>query len=78
MSEKRPAAVFTFHTTAAAMAMERLCRERGLPGKLAPTPRSVTADCGICWAAPLEDKDRLANEPGVPEFSGIYEREMAL
>lgn len=76
MREKRPFVIFTFHTTAAAMAMEKLCLARDLPGRLIPTPRSVTADCGIAWAAPLECRALLENAAGVPEFAGVYEREL--
>mgnify|MGYP002748009001 CR=1 FL=1 len=43
--------VVTFHTTAAAMAMEALCKEQSLPGRLIPTPRELTADCGMAWPA---------------------------
>ena len=76
MREKRPFVIFTFHTTAGAMAMEKLCLARDLPGRLIPTPRSVTADCGIAWAAPLECRALLENAVGVPEFAGVYEREL--
>ena len=76
MREKKPYVVFTFHTTAGAMAMEKLCRGRGLPGRLAPTPRSVTADCGIAWIAPPESRQLLESAEGKPEFAGIYEREL--
>ena len=76
MREKRPTVIFTFYTTAAAMAMEKLCRARALPGRLGPTPRSVTSDCGIAWMAPLADRAVLENIPGAPEFAGIYERDL--
>ena len=76
MREKKPTVIFTFYTTAGAMAMEKLCRTRGLPGRLGPTPRSVTSDCGIAWMAPLSDREVLENAPGAPEFAGIYEREL--
>jgi len=76
MREKKPSVVFTFYTTAGAMAMEKLCRERNLPGRLAPTPRSITSDCGIAWIAPLPDRAELESLPGAPEFSGVYEREL--
>ena len=52
--EKKEYVIFTFHTTAAAMATEKLCQERNIPGRLIPAPRSITADCGIAWAAPPE------------------------
>ncbi len=51
--------VVTFRTTAAACAMESACRETGLPGRLIPVPRSVTAGCGLCWAAPPESREAL-------------------
>ena len=76
MREKKPTVVFTFYTTAGAMAMEKLCKARGLPGRLGPTPRSVTSDCGIAWMAPPSDREILENAPGAPEFAGIYEREL--
>ena len=76
MREKKPCVVFTFHTTAGAMAMEKRCRERSLPGRLAPTPRSVTSDCGIAWIAPRECRPLLENAAGAPDFAGIYEREL--
>lgn len=46
MREKKLWLVITFHTTAAAIAMEKLCRAKGLPGRLIPVPRELTADCG--------------------------------
>ena len=59
MREKKLYLVITFHTTAAAMAMERLCRERALPGRLIPVPREITADCGMAWRAGTEDRAAL-------------------
>ena len=59
MREKKPRCVITFATTSAAMAMERCCREGGLPGRLIPVPRSITAGCGMCWAAPPDAREAL-------------------
>lgn len=53
--------VVTFRTTAGAMAMEAACKEAGLPGRLIPVPRSVTAGCGLCWAGPPESREALEN-----------------
>ena len=74
MREKELRCVITFPTTAAAMAMEDFCRERGLPGRLIPVPRSITAGCGVCWSAPLEDREGLeeAVMEGRVTISGIY------
>ena len=74
MREKKPTVVFTFYTTAGAMAMEKLCLAWGLPGRLIPVPRAITANCGIAWSAPPEDRERIlaaAAEGGVPT-AGVY------
>lgn len=41
--------VATFPTTTAAITMERLCGQLGLPGRLIPVPRSISASCGMAW-----------------------------
>ncbi len=74
--EKKEYVIFTFHTTAAAMAMEKLCIKRSIPGRLIPAPRSITADCGIAWAAPTDERGRIESEPGIPEIAGVYLREL--
>ena len=51
--------VVTFHTTAAAMAMEAFCKAQNLPGRLIPTPRELTADCGMAWCAPVDAGETL-------------------
>ena len=58
MREKRPYFVVTFYTTAEAMATERVCKEKGIDGKLISAPRSVSADCGIAWRCQPENKDK--------------------
>ena len=52
MREKTEKIVVTFRTTAGAIAMERACHAADVPGRLIPVPRSITAGCGMCWAAP--------------------------
>ena len=59
MKQKTPRVVVTFHTTAEAMATERACRDGDLAGKLISAPRSLSADCGIAWSAPLETRGAL-------------------
>ena len=49
----------TFRTTAGAMAMDGLCRENNVAGRLIPAPRSITAGCGLCWAAPWEAREAV-------------------
>ena len=59
MREKQERFVVTFATTTGAMAMERACRAAGLPGRLIPVPRSITAGGGMCWSAPPEAQAEL-------------------
>ena len=67
--------VVTFHTTAAAMAMEALCKVQNLPGRLIPTPRELTADCGMSWRAEVQDRAALAalTEADGLEVDAFYE-----
>ena len=59
MREQQERFVVTFATTAGAMAMEEVCRAAGLPGRLIPAPRTITAGCGVCWAAPPAARNAL-------------------
>ncbi len=59
MREKTEKCVVTFRTTTGAMAMERDCKESGVPGRLIPVPRTITAGCGMCWAAPRESREAV-------------------
>ena len=57
--EKRLWLVATFPTTTAAITMERLCGQLGLPGRLIPVPRSISASCGMAWRAPEDAREPL-------------------
>ena len=59
MRKKELKLVVTFHTTADAMAMEKLCREQQVPGRLIPVPRAISAGCGLARCAPTEERDHL-------------------
>ena len=75
MRQRTRRCVVSFHTTAGAMAAERLCRREGLEGKLISVPRSVTSDCGLAWSAPPELRDileRRFREAGV-SAAGFHE-----
>ncbi len=73
--EKTLQVVVTFHTTAEAMATERICRAQGIPGKLISAPRDLTSDCGIAWASPVENRQTLesALACGKLEVAGFFE-----
>ncbi len=73
--EKALKAVYTFHTTTEAMKMEQCARVNGIPGRLIPVPRQISAGCGMAWAAPAEAKARTDEQiclSGV-EVEGFYE-----
>ena len=56
MRQKKPTLVITFATTTQAMAMEKFCHAQGLPGRLIPVPREITAGCGLSWKAEPEQQ----------------------
>lgn len=75
MREKTIKLIVTFHTTTGAMAMETLCKERGVPGRLIPVPRAITAGCGLSWCAPRESRgeiESLTRAEGL-DTDGFYE-----
>ena len=59
MIKRYPKLVITFHTTTAAMAMERICKEHGAEGRIIPVPGYISADCGLAWCANNESEDGL-------------------
>ena len=59
MLKKKPTLIITFATTTQAMAMEKFCLERNLPGRLIPVPREITAGCGLSWKAKPEEQEIL-------------------
>ena len=59
MRQKKPSLIITFATTTQAMAMEKFCADQGLPGRLIPVPREITAGCGLSWKADPAQKDQL-------------------
>ena len=61
MRQKKDTLVVTFHTTTQAMAVEKYCADQGLPGRLIPVPREITAGCGLSWKAAPEDRDVLTD-----------------
>ena len=74
MRERSEKCVVTFRTPAGAMAMEAACKAQGVPGRLIPVPRSVTAGCGLCWAAPPDSREaveELVMKKGL-DVDGIY------
>ena len=61
MRQKKETLIITFATTTQAMAMEKFCAEKGLPGRIIPVPREITAGCGLSWKAAPGDREVLEN-----------------
>lgn len=68
MREKRNYRIITFHTTSAAMAMEKYCNENAIKGRLIPVPRQLSAGCGLAWRMEPADYEVSVKEI---EKSGI-------
>lgn len=70
MRKKELKLVIAFHTTADAMAMEKICKETGTPGRLIPVPRVISAGCGLAWCTELENREQITEillEAGIEE-----------
>lgn len=52
MRKKTKKLIVAFDTTAAAIALEQACAGREDMGRIIPTPRAVSAGCGLAWCAP--------------------------
>ena len=59
MLKKKLSLILTFATTTQAMAVEKFCHAQGLPGRLIPVPRQITAGCGLSWKALPEQQQIL-------------------
>lgn len=74
MLQKKLCLVVTFDATAAAMAAEKYCLERGVPGRLIPVPREITAGCGLAWKAKVDQEEAVtaALEAAGIAYSGVH------
>ena len=64
MLKKQPTLIITFATTTQAMAVEAFCAREGLPGRLIPVPREITAGCGLSWKARPQEQRLLTDALG--------------
>lgn len=55
------------------MAMEKACKERGVPGRLIPVPRVISAGCGLSWCAETAEKENIK---AMMQSVGIQEEDM--
>ena len=78
MLQKKLCLVVTFEATAAAMAAEKYCLEKGAPGRLIPVPREITAGCGLAWKVEVGQEEAVTaalKEAGIA-YSGVYRVEI--
>ena len=59
MRVKKEKLVIAFHTTADAMKMEEECKKAGIPGRLIPVPREISAGCGMAWSSEPDQREAL-------------------
>ena len=59
MRVKQLRLIVTFHTTTAAIMMEKRCIEAGVAGRIIPVPRIISASCGMAWSAPPEARAQV-------------------
>ena len=55
MRVKKTYIVLSFRTTLEAMEWEKHCLAAGVPGRLIPLPREISAGCGLAWRMPPEE-----------------------
>ena len=70
MRQKTDRLIVAFFTTHDAMAFEEACLSRGVPGRLIPLPREISAGCGLAWSAPPEEEEavrRTLADAGITE-----------
>ncbi len=76
MRTKKKFIVIAFETTTQAMAMEKMCGEENIRGRLIPLPPQIDAGCGLAWRMEIEEftafKDRLLSLPqGIEGFTEL-------
>lgn len=78
MRKKELRAIVTFKHTTSAMALEKLCKEKAMDGRIIPVPRCITAGCGLSWCAPLQTKEALIHvmEKHHIDYDQIYDLEV--
>ena len=50
--------VLLFESVSAALAAEKVLKDRGIPNKLIPVPKHISSDCGVCLRLAADDLDR--------------------
>lgn len=59
MRKKELKLIITFHTTAEAIGMEKLCKNNEKEGRMIPVPREISAGCGLAWCCLPDMEDEM-------------------
>lgn len=59
MRKQEETLIVTFHTAADAIQAERICKAAGLPGRMIPVPRELSAGCGLSWCTAPEQEQEI-------------------
>ena len=73
MRAKQPYIVLSFGSTVAAMAWEKHCAEKTIPGRLIPLPRELSAGCGLAWRMLPEEWAQWKNQLDRAAFDAVAE-----
>ncbi len=68
MRQSKEFLVITFSETTDAMAAEKLFAEKGIPGRIIPIPRQLSAGCGLSFKTEMEWKagaEAVLGEAGI-------------
>jgi hypothetical protein len=49
----------TFDTTHMALVFEKACRASGLPARIVPVPRELSASCGLACTYPCDQEEAV-------------------
>ncbi|MGN9172937.1 DUF3343 domain-containing protein [Lachnospiraceae bacterium HCP1S3_A8] len=69
MRNKENRLVITFHSTTEAIEAEKRLKELGVPGRLIPIPRQLSAGCGLAWSAPEREWENVIQSVGLMQLS---------
>ena len=76
MREKKKYRIISFHTTTEAIAMEKKCGKMHIPGRLIPTPREISASCGLAWR--MTEEEYMAYEEIINQLELEYDLSVCL
>ena len=76
MREKKKYRIISFHTTTEAIAMEKKCGKMHIPGRLIPTPREISASCGLAWR--MTEEEYMTYEEIINQLELEYDQSVCL